>query len=290
MADFYVDHVLIAVRDLAQASRSFDALGFTLTPEARHPGRATANRIIALTQEYLELIGIIDPSLPARPTMKAFLDSREGLYMFAMGTRSIEGAVASLRARGVAIKDPQAGQREGTGGKPGYSWRAAVIPTEATPGSETFLVQHNNSIQERYQDPPDARQHANGAVGVHHFSLAVRDAGAAASQWAKAFDLKATPVQEVRALGARRAMVQLANCYLEFLSPLGTGEISRFLDRYGEAPYQLGIGVKDLAATAKLLAQKGAKVGAEQRGDGAAWRTVEPSSAQGVQLQFVQKR
>ena len=40
--DLYLDHVLIAVRDLEEASAYYDNLGFTLTPPGVRPGRGHA--------------------------------------------------------------------------------------------------------------------------------------------------------------------------------------------------------------------------------------------------------
>ena len=158
MSGLYLDHVLIAVRDLHEAAGVFSRdLGFNLTPEGVHPGRGTHNRLAVFGSEYLELIAVRDASEGTfRPTMGAFLQSREGLYMFALGTDDVDAAVGRARARGLTVEDPADAAREASGGAPGYSWRFAGVPTADTPGSETFLIQHNSSIAERYTAPAES--------------------------------------------------------------------------------------------------------------------------------------
>ena len=51
MTDLIIDHVLIAVRDLDAAKDTFERLGFKVTPEGRHPGRGTSNRLVASSGE-----------------------------------------------------------------------------------------------------------------------------------------------------------------------------------------------------------------------------------------------
>ena len=61
MTDLILDHVLIAVRDLDAAKDTFERLGFKVTPEGKHPGRGTSNRLVVFGGEYLELISVHDP-------------------------------------------------------------------------------------------------------------------------------------------------------------------------------------------------------------------------------------
>jgi 4-hydroxyphenylpyruvate dioxygenase-like putative hemolysin len=290
MAGLYLDHVLIAVRSLSQASQTFaERLGFTLTPEGVHPGRGTHNRLIVFGPDYLELIAIRDASEGVfRPTMAKFLASREGLYMFALGTSDISEAVSSVRSRGVPIQEPSSGARQGSGRSPGYTWTFAGIPPQATPGSETFIIQHHNTVEERYPEPPNATQHPNGATGIHHLAIAVRDSDAAASRWQQAFGFESLPAESIPG-GVRRARLKLQNCYLDFVSPLRSGELSRFLERNGEAPYTLSLKVRDLSQTAAELRKRGVPVSRMTQGPDGSSVMVAAEHAQGVAIQLVQQ-
>ena len=290
MADIYLDHVLVAVRSLERSAQTFSgALGFTLTPEGVHPGRGTHNRLIVFGPEYLELIAVRDAAEGVfRPSMSAFLQTREGLYMFALGTSDVSAAVDELRGRGVGVEDPAVGSRAGEPGSSGYTWRAAGVPRDATPGSETFLIQHDNTVRQRYPEPPDATRHTNGVVGVHSLAIAVLDADEAAEGWQRTFALEGEPPEEIRNQGLRRSRLALRNCHLDFVSPMRSGALSRFLDRHGEAPYLLSLEVSDLAETVEVLRQRGVPVGSEAHEAEGSSITVDSAYASGVLLRFLQ--
>ena len=58
-----IDHVLFAVPDLEDAAARFDSeYGLTSLRGGQHPDHGTANMIIPLGSEYIELIAVVDPS------------------------------------------------------------------------------------------------------------------------------------------------------------------------------------------------------------------------------------
>ncbi|HLN14742.1 MAG TPA: VOC family protein, partial [bacterium] len=58
----WIDHVLIAVPDLAEGARKMeDAYGLRAIEGGRHPGAGTGNMIVPLGTSYLELIAVVDP-------------------------------------------------------------------------------------------------------------------------------------------------------------------------------------------------------------------------------------
>ena len=281
----YLDHVLIGVRDLESSACAFEGrLRFTLTPEGVHPGRGTHNRLAVFVSEYLELIAVRDPAEGVfRPSLNTFLESREGLYMFAVGTDDLDGTVSELRRRGVDVSDPTPGARSGGDGVPGYTWRAATIPTDATPGSETFLLQHDVAIGDRYTVPADPTRHANGAMRVHRLVLAVHDAVSAGAAWSRlGLERAARPPDG----GVRMA---LANSYLDLVAPTGPGALADFLREHGESPYELVLEVADVAATLELLRTSGVSVAESTSDDGAAELRLDPAQACGVRLAFRQR-
>ena len=290
MSEVYLDHVLIAVHNLGRAAAVFSQeLGFTLTPEGLHPGRGTHNRLIVFGPEYLELIAVRDPSEGVfRPSMGRFLDSREGLYMFALGTEDIDTEVTRARARGIDVDGPGDGAREASGGAPGYTWRFAGLPAADTPGSETFLIQHNDTVEERYTQPADANVHANGALGIHYVALAVRDADESVGRWREAFGFVGGAAEEIAGRGIRLARLVLPNCRLDFVSPLRSGALSRFLERHGEAPYELALRVGVIEATVACLRERAVPTSAGGVDEDGASIGVDSARANGVLLRFVQ--
>ena len=258
MTDLFLDHVLIAVNDIDEAGRTFsEYLGFTVTPQGSHPDRGTCNRLIVFESEYLELIAVQESDLASRhrPDLISFLAQREGLYMFALGTRGIDRTIESLRLRGVGVHDATVGSRLADSDKGGYSWRSAAVDPRVVPGSATFLIQHDQTIAERYQEPANPTQHPNGALRVAQVTLAVADARAAAARWRQLFKVPAGPESTARhVLGdVRRAAVRLGNCDIEFVSPQGPGPIHDILSSFGEYPVMISIVVSDLRRTLREL-------------------------------------
>lgn len=286
MSALHLDHVLIAVRDLDRTARTFgDSLGFSVTPEGVHPGRGSHNRLVVFGPEYLELISVRDPSQDLfRPNIVPFLETREGLFVFAMGTDDVDGWFLELRQRGLAVNEPLDGARRSGDGAAAYSWRQAEISPVDTPGSQTFLIQHNQTVAERYAEPAEPTKHANGVTGIHHLALAVHDADASAAQWQQAFGLEVVVAEELRAQGTRRVRLDLKNCYLDFLAPSRPGLLSDFLSLNGQAQYQLGLEVKDLSGSAAWLGRRG--VGTSDVADlaGQPAVMVDPEDAHGVPM------
>jgi hypothetical protein len=72
-----IDHVLIAVGNLdSAADRLRNDYGLESVEGGRHPGWGTANRIVPLGREYLELIGVVDPDEASESTFGSWLMER----------------------------------------------------------------------------------------------------------------------------------------------------------------------------------------------------------------------
>ena len=279
MTDLIIDHVLIAVRDLDAAKDTFERLGFKVTPEGRHPGRGTSNRLVVFGGEYLELISVHDPEGDLfRPNLPSFLDEREGLFIFSMGTSDVYERARSVREAGVVITDPVKGSRQAADGTTAYSWTQAEIHPEAMPGSQTFFIQHDHTIEERYTEPPDPTNHPNGVIGISSLSLAVKDADGAARRWTDVFGLERVSEE------AGCVRLRFDNASLDFCAPNGDDALAAFIETWGEGPYRIAFTCKDLDATEALLMGNGV-AGVERCGDSL---SVSPESAQGVRMSFVQ--
>jgi len=62
-----IDHVVMAVRDLDDAGdRLLRDHGLASVPGGRHARWGTANRIVPLGEDYIELIGVVDGEQAAR--------------------------------------------------------------------------------------------------------------------------------------------------------------------------------------------------------------------------------
>lgn len=290
MSQLTMDHVLIGIRDLDQTPHGLgEILGFKVTPEGVHPGRGTHNRLVVFQKDYLELLSINDPSADLyRPNLADFLKSREGLFIFAMGTDNVDQWYSDLKSRGVVVKEPVDGARTSEDGSSAYTWRQSEIDIAETPGSQTFLIQHHQMICERYSQPPNPTNHANGVVGIGGLVLAVHDAKKSAFEWQKLFDLDSKVVENDSSGSTYRVRLDLDGCDLDFVSPLETGTLSSFLEHNGQVPYMLSLRVKSLTETIALLKRQRVVMRQENTGTNRVSVLIDGAYAHGIFLEFVQ--
>mgnify|MGYP001458649678 CR=1 FL=1 len=79
-----LDHVVIAVRNLDEAAKTYRSFGFTLTPRGLHEGKGTGNHCLMFPNTYVELLGVVDAAGRGRGTR----GSGAGAGALACGTGS----------------------------------------------------------------------------------------------------------------------------------------------------------------------------------------------------------
>jgi hypothetical protein len=111
-----IDHVLLAVADLdAAASRLTLEQGLTVLPGGRHPGAGTANQIVPLGPDYLELIAVVDAAEaaanPLSRRVTAALERGAGIATWAVRAGDLDAVKSRLDAAGIASTGPRPGSR-----------------------------------------------------------------------------------------------------------------------------------------------------------------------------------
>lgn len=111
-----IDHVLLAVRDLEQAAVWFnERYGLTALPGGRHPGVGTANMIVPLGDDYLELIAVVDPAEadahPLGGRLAGAPETGAKLATWAVRVTDLAAVKERLSAAGVATEGPRSGSR-----------------------------------------------------------------------------------------------------------------------------------------------------------------------------------
>jgi methylmalonyl-CoA/ethylmalonyl-CoA epimerase len=105
-----IDHLGIAVKSLADAARSYEALGFRVAETHDVPSEKVRAAFLSVGESQLELLEPTDPgSVIAR-----FLEKRSGLHHVCVLVDDIDAALAELKARGVPLVDET--PRVGAGG------------------------------------------------------------------------------------------------------------------------------------------------------------------------------
>jgi methylmalonyl-CoA/ethylmalonyl-CoA epimerase len=105
-----IDHLGIAVPDLAQALKAYEALGFRV--EATHdvPTEKVKTAFLPIGESHLELLEPTDPT----SVIAKFLEKRSGLHHICVLVEDIEKTMAEMKQRGVPLLDQA--PRIGAGG------------------------------------------------------------------------------------------------------------------------------------------------------------------------------
>ena len=180
-----IDHLLIGVADLDDAARQWRRLGFQLTPRGRHIGWGTGNYCIMFEHEYLELLGILDPSQFTN-NLDKFLETREGLMGVAFASDDTAACAQQLQAAGVAASEPRALKRvlEMPEGEVLPEFSLVMLPAKATPALSAFICRH---LTPQLVRRPEWLHHANRARSLVSMTMVVDDPAAVAFGWLPIF-------------------------------------------------------------------------------------------------------
>src|SRR3989339_1924438 len=91
-----IDHLMCGVKDVKNANKAFEKMGFTVSPLS-DTGLGVSNRCILLTPpgsetaNYIELLGITDPE-KARPEVAAMISGDEGVKRIITNTPDARAA------------------------------------------------------------------------------------------------------------------------------------------------------------------------------------------------------
>ncbi len=259
-----IDHVLIGVGDLEGARRTWERLGFTLTPRGRHKGWGTANYCIMFADDYIELLGIVDGERFTNNVDRFLAEHGEGLLGLALATDDAEAAYRGLRRVGAQAPKTLGRLIELPEGTVDARFSLVHLPPAAAPGLGAFVCQHLTPEKVRR---PTWLIHANGAQALAGMTVVVEDPGSAAPAYEKL-------------LGADRVDRREE----EFLARLG-GAVVRF-QAPGAGSASLSLAVADTETTARCLSAAGV---AFARPDDGSLR-VPPEAATGVALTFIPGR
>jgi catechol 2,3-dioxygenase-like lactoylglutathione lyase family enzyme len=275
-----LDHVVVVVRDLAEAARRWEGLGFTVSPRGTHSAHmGTGNHTLMLGEDYLELLGVLAPTERNAPT-RALLEKREGIERAAFTTSDAAAGVAELQARGIAASGPIGFSRPvdlPDGSKTEARFDTFLWPLDERPGGmRIFACQHYTREAVWL---PHLQRHANTAERIVRVELLAADPRAAAADMSR---LIGQPVEaeddlswRVPSGGGRGDFVFLSRAQLEARHP---GVSLAGLPADGAVA--LVLKVRDVKAAARATAAAGSI-------ETARGVSVPPAAANGVLLVFV---
>jgi len=271
-----IDHAVIVIRDLAEAARNYQRLGFRPTPRGHHTKLDTYNHCIMLDRDYFEVLGVERPG-PYNIDQQEMLKEREGLWALALQTDDARAAHGRLRAAGFSPSDPVDFARpvELPGRTTEARFTVLYLEAEAVPGLRLFLCQHyTRDVVWR----PDYLGQANAAKSLSHVTLSLKDPGPAADAYGRVFGTKPIPTPGGFTVPAGRAQIRI----------LATAKAAEdfagdpVLSYRHPAPIALGLAVSDRQAARRALESRGVPFK-----DSASGLRVASTEANGVVVEFV---
>ncbi|MEZ5862324.1 MAG: VOC family protein, partial [Geminicoccaceae bacterium] len=168
-----LDHLIIGVRDLEAARLAWARLGFNSTPRGRHVGWATANYCIMFRDDYLELLGIVDPT-GFTNGLDERLAAGEGLMGLALGTSDAACTAAAWRAAGLAsARTAELGRLlESDAGPLDLRFANVMLDAAERTGLGIFACHHLTPGPMRR---PAWLRHPNGASGIAGLTVLAAD-------------------------------------------------------------------------------------------------------------------
>jgi catechol 2,3-dioxygenase-like lactoylglutathione lyase family enzyme len=174
-----LDHVIVLVRDLDAASRTYAALlGRRPSWRGEHPALGTANVLYRLDDTYLELLSPQSEGPMAAGLRSRLAEKGEGPLGLALRTQDVDLCQEALRERGLHPVVPGPGLARDTDSGAIREYRTVVLPPDESRGVLLFAIQHLS--------PPELLPTAEVAVaptsavtGVDHVVVRTADAEAA---------------------------------------------------------------------------------------------------------------
>ena len=250
-----LDHVILAVRDLADATRRYATL-FGRRPSWRgeHPGQGTANTLFKLHNTYLELIAVQGEG-PTASLLSSRLDAHgEGLVGLAFATREADAAHEELAARGLdpAPVAPGLGRDADSGLI--RRWRTVMLPPSRTRGVLLFAIEHGSP--DLLPDAAPVGPAEAVISGIDHTVVQTADADAAIALYRDGLGLRLALDRSFPDWGMRLVFLRVGGVTVELAQPLRDATQPAETDRLWGISWR----VPDAEAARARLAEAGLDV------------------------------
>lgn len=272
-----LDHVIIGVRDLDEATRIFrDNLGLVPSGGGVHTSGGTANRIIVIGDTYLELIAVRTPA-EAQQSMVNRLAKGEGYLNFVLSSNDIQADSTAMKNRGISLVGPKRGALNAGEGR-SRAWMRTDIERPDLTQHYPFLIQHDSEGEERrtrlagWATPP---VHPLGVSKTLSVTVAVENLPEAAQRFEHIYGLHPSEEYSGEAdswdailvsflLEPSMQSFELATPIPAAFDPVDVngdrsdylpepGALTRYLQQYGESVCRMTLAVENLAASRRYL-------------------------------------
>jgi hypothetical protein len=225
-----IDHLVVVVKNLAQAAQDYEQLGFTVIPGGQHPV-GSHNALISLADgSYLEIIAFYREAVDHRWWYP--LSKGERFVEICLQTDNLRGDTQKLKNAGVAINDPVPWSRKRPDGYE-LKWLLALA-TGSHRGVAPFLIE---DVTPRTERIPQQFSHKNGASGIDKVTVAVGELAQIEKWYGGLLDSSGAAITD-NELGSEGLRFKAGPHVLEFLTPRDAASpLIDWLRRFGPSPY-----------------------------------------------------
>jgi len=172
-----VDHILLPVADLEEGAHTLrEHHGLQAIPGGRHPKLGTANMIVPLGRQYLELIAIADPQEAATSRLgkrvTRAVDEGKMFVDWALRTRSVDSLRAKLLAAGWELPPPWEGSRRRPDGQV-LHWRTQDVDTGGAWIALPFVIEWD--VPDGLHPGEAPVEHPSGATALRRVVVGARN-------------------------------------------------------------------------------------------------------------------
>ena len=250
-----VDHIIIAVQDLDQASQDY-ALMLGRAPSWRgtHPGYGSANTLFRLDNCYLELLGATGEGW-AGDMVRSVLEAQgQSLCALVFGTDDCDAFLENAGTHGLEVADPAAGSGIDDNTGVTRTWQSMHWDRKAARGIFSFCIRHDD-----LSALPMAEIEGDGAVSaVDHVVVQTKSAAAAKKFYGDQLGIRLALEQDVPAWGGTQLFFRTNSMSVEVLATDKAGDEDRL--------WGLALKTDDIVATQKRLSDAGIDVSEVREG------------------------
>jgi hypothetical protein len=280
-----VDHATLLTHSLVRTSRTFDDLGFTVSPVDSYDFGFENGTMYFADGTYLELFGVHDPEAVGKGSEAHAVRGAEGLTWVTIDTSSVQDTTARLKKLGHqmfgpdAVPDPNA-----------WWYKLSGFERETLPGHRVYFIEYNQKWRDaRRQRRLEAWQiketHRNGAQGLRAVWVAVRNLANAEKLYRDSGFMLGRRVElpHLNAVGREIATGERAIILVE---PATASPAAAVLKARPAGFIGYSIRVRDLAKVKSILAENNLSHLATYDGPYGRSLSVPPDKAGGSWLEF----
>ena len=244
-----IDHIIIAVSDLAEASAEYSTLlGREPSWRGAHPDYGTANTLFKLDNTYIELLAPQGEGMAADIVNSILEKKGDCLGGLVFGTQDANVFIAQARAQGLEASDPLPGHGvdEQTGAE--RRWHNIFWDPAAARGIFSFCIQHESGSV-----LPEAMPLAQGEIaGVDHVVVKTQSAEAAKMFYGEQLGIRLALEQDVPEWGGTQLFFRASSMSIEVIA-------SEKADEQDEL-WGLALKTDDIEATHARLSEQGVQI------------------------------